>query len=557
MPSDKTHQADQQDRDKPAKTDASYEYGTDYQYGVNHPFSSATSGHHIHIAFKVVTDENKAVLRYSPNLTAPTRINYSDGSMREFGYDDKGALVFVREESGSRWTRQTNPDALGFADWKSDAGDLLKAAAFVSDNGVYAYVDQDGLMCQIWTDNKFNYGIYKGEGDPFAYLRKWVHRPEEKSSKPEHEVRALLARLFHSLDRDGDGIIHRSDLDNAVIDNTITGQQAQLLATLKLNFDKLSDQGQPRNHEQWQILPWLKVNFDRLIAMQAGHGLSVDQVVALSDIMSQHKAKQPAETAKTNSLSLYASGTPLDSITPKAVRQGNIGDCIFLAALGSVAACCPETILRTITENRDGTFTVAFAGARKENLTVPRPTATELSLYAHATKFGIWPAVLEKAYGLYLAKHGQVRSKIPSENILARDCAFESLDLLTGQMGRWETISSMPGIILQSSLISAFSQRRAMVAASKAGGKDGRTSDAGIPGHHAYSIIAFDAQTGTVSLRNPWGNSQPGEASFTMSLAQFRNNFAHIYYEVWAPTDGINDEPPQPRDALISPRNQS
>src|SRR6185436_1826409 len=93
---------------------------------------------------------------------------------------------------------------------------------------------------------------------------------------------------------------------------------------------------------------------------------------------------------------------PVDSIRVEAVRQGIVGDCFFLAALASLAVACPELIPKMIAALPDGMFKVNFPGDRELDIIVEAPTTVELALYAKSSQFGIWPAVLEKAYGKYL-----------------------------------------------------------------------------------------------------------------------------------------------------------
>ncbi len=107
-------------------------------------------------------------------------------------------------------------------------------------------------------------------------------------------------------------------------------------------------------------------------------------------------------------LTLYA-GMGVDAIKPGAVRQGIIGNCIFLAILSSLAALRPRLIMQTMADNKNGTFTVTFPGASNEPILIIPPTETELLLYAGASKFGTWPAVLEKACGEFRIPFAAIR----------------------------------------------------------------------------------------------------------------------------------------------------
>lgn len=104
--------------------------------------------------------------------------------------------------------------------------------------------------------------------------------------------------------------------------------------------------------------------------------------------------------------SLYGQGEQLKNIVPEAVKQGDgVGDCYFMSAVAAVAGQRPQDIQNMIKENDNGTLTVTFPGAKDEPITIERPTSAEMGLYAKGTEHGIWPAVLEKAFGQYTEQH--------------------------------------------------------------------------------------------------------------------------------------------------------
>jgi hypothetical protein len=103
--------------------------------------------------------------------------------------------------------------------------------------------------------------------------------------------------------------------------------------------------------------------------------------------------------------SLYADlNQPSASIRLEAIKQGQVGDCLFLAALGSLIAVRPQSILKLINQNENGTFTVIFPGAADIPIVVAAPTSTELALYAKGSAFGMWAPLLEKARLSYRLK---------------------------------------------------------------------------------------------------------------------------------------------------------
>jgi len=83
-------------------------------------------------------------------------------------------------------------------------------------------------------------------------------------------------------------------------------------------------------------------------------------------------------------------------VKPQAVRQGKLGSCYFHAAIAALAQSEPEGLERMIQVNSDGTYTVRFADAVKENAYPEDIQYTRESGYDLSD--GLWVAVLFRAY---------------------------------------------------------------------------------------------------------------------------------------------------------------
>lgn len=69
----------------------------------------------------------------------------------------------------------------------------------------------------------------------------------------------------------------------------------------------------------------------------------------------------------------------------------------------------------------------------------------------------------------------------------------------------------------------------------------GITDTQGLPTQHEYSVLAFDSRTRMVTVRNPWGRTEPtdslgrprdgsNDGMFTMTLAEYRRAFVQTAY---------------------------
>lgn len=253
---------------------------------------------------------------------------------------------------------------------------------------------------------------------------------------------------------------------------------------------------------------------------------------------------------------------PLQSLKIEAIKQGRVGDCLFLAALASLITVRPQVILDCIKMNDNGTFTVTFPGARDIPIAVQAPTSAELSLYARGSEYGIWAPLMEKAYGLLMANRNKKPAVVPAENTATRE-NMKSLEILTGNSSSWEytqdSCTRALGVCrrtlsenrLRLLLTACFKQHQAIIAASLEVNPP-ENGEPLIVGMHAYSVIGWDAQRDEVKIRNPWGvvpknagvldlfRFSPGqlleddnsEGVFTMALSSFYKKFQALCVEM-------------------------
>lgn len=332
--------------------------------------------------------------------------------------------------------------------------------------------------------------------------------------------------LFGRIDRDRDGHLSAEEIDRAMVDPTLTADDAAVVAALKamredleeLSNDEIGDENDGvtlADLEQYERKGQVDQGVTDRTEAQAGYG----------------KGK-----IQGSNRSVFGGGAP----DPTSVQQGSIGDCYFLAALVGKAYRDPAAVKRMIADNGNGTFTVTFPGRRP--ISVKAPTDAELARYSTSGQNGIWLAILEKAYG-------QVRNDESwfGRTTVEHDAADGGGFLSTG-------IGAVTGNGTDSDMLSLTSldtTRAKLVAAMKAGAVvTAGTSKAlpwqediqgGLVTGHAYTVVAYDRGADRITLRNPWGRTEPmreGRAAdgkddgvFTMTLAAFDAAFSQISYE--------------------------
>ncbi len=222
------------------------------------------------------------------------------------------------------------------------------------------------------------------------------------------------------------------------------------------------------------------------------------------------------------------------------VRQGDVGDCYWMASLGAVAKQDPNRIRSMFTDNGDGTYTVRlYNNGKAEFVTVD----TELPVSA-AGKFvfanqggtasdsanELWVALAEKAYAQANESGWTGQDGTNSYNGLGGALA-DGASNNDGINGGWPkdalgqiTAANVTSVTTASSAFAdiraAFDAGRPVTFVTKVA----PASDA-VVGNHVYTMVGYNATNHTVTLRNPWGSGYAQPELLNLSLTDLRANF--------------------------------
>jgi hypothetical protein len=230
--------------------------------------------------------------------------------------------------------------------------------------------------------------------------------------------------------------------------------------------------------------------------------------------------------------SLYVDGVSFDDVV-----QGSIANCYLVSAFSSVAQANPNLIKDAIKDNGDGTFTVRFfelnggRGARPVFVTVDSDVPAEAgtrSKYGKARDASEgWVTVLEKAYAQWKGGY---------EAIGNGGRAGDVFEALTGRRAGWTSTSGTPATRVFASISSTLAAGRPVTAGTH--GKDSGVdyTGTGVYAWHAYTVLGAKEEGGTkyIELRNPWGNTEPGDDGkndgiFKMKLDDFVKLYSNVY----------------------------
>jgi hypothetical protein len=222
--------------------------------------------------------------------------------------------------------------------------------------------------------------------------------------------------------------------------------------------------------------------------------------------------------------------------------QGQLGDCYFISALGTLADSNPAAVQNMFIDNGDGTFTVRFytgtygtiynyndgsiSAGFKDNIgtadyvTVDRmlPTSAAGMLvyadyganYADAAN-SLWIPLAEKAYAQWneTGKEGRDGQNAYASiqggwmaTVDAQVLGYNAIDYIMTRTSKQVAISAL--------------------AANKAvtiGTLQWSGTNYGLYASHAYAIVGYNAFTDTFTLYNPWGSHQPGPLTWSQLQA--------------------------------------
>jgi hypothetical protein len=198
------------------------------------------------------------------------------------------------------------------------------------------------------------------------------------------------------------------------------------------------------------------------------------------------------------------------------INQGNLGDCYFMSALGTVAQHSPDTISNMFIDNGDGTFTVTFfSSGVKQFVTVDRMLPADRRGFAVFAGVGfmfstirntvasqnaeLWVALAEKAF-VQLSESGWT-GQASTNTYDAIDGGFPDLAYrqLTGKSTSSYGLGDSAGGVLGG--MEAYNNQglALMLWTKESGVQDGWTKN------HVYMVVGYDPVARLFKIANPHG----------------------------------------------------
>lgn len=330
---------------------------------------------------------------------------------------------------------------------------------------------------------------------------------EESRYKPRFDYHSCLMKVLvlwviSAWDEDGDKALSIDEIEEARKTYRENALLSDLLKLMQANFEQISkDQKSISKDDIWQYFSSPR---------QEAIFLSQKTASLLTSV--QKRATNLSNKEPT----LYIPDSK-ESITPYAISQGFAPNCGFLAILASLASLNPLVIEKAIKRNQDGTYDVRFPGYAGKSIKVSTPNETELTLYVANSNYGIWPAVIEKAWREYCStsllarvfdKKPLLNTPMLKNSVTSLICAGKGWHLF-GPVSI-QRLKEIPRADFAQLIHKQTYQNR--MPCFLGGIKDAKRKQRELAekyklyDNHAYGVIAYDHEAGVIELYNPWGS---------------------------------------------------
>ncbi len=318
----------------------------------------------------------------------------------------------------------------------------------------------------------------------------------------------LFKQSFANWDCNRDGVLTKDELDQALQNPAIKGNQAAALAAIKI----------------YSRTTWKEENSTQTFSLadlcSSNNTTGSGTTTALPKLVSLFNTYQK-KIAQESAL-LFSDGRP----HIEEIRQGKTGDCYFLSTIGGLAYHTPQRVIDMISQNSDGSYTVTFP--RHRPIAVPAPTDAEIACYSDAGEDGVWLHVCEKAYAIYKNKKTRRDATEALEVVIHGGSGARMLMFMTGNSCIRYPTKTTSIEQLRQELIEALSNHRIV-----------NTGTSG----HCLTILEYNPSTDIVTVWNPWGtsgiystvNQQMNHGVFSMPLTDLQNYFVSILPETARP----------------------
>jgi Calpain family cysteine protease len=345
----------------------------------------------------------------------------------------------------------------------------------------------------------------------------------------------VLLRNWDKWDTNKDGELSALEIDRAVLDPTIKGEDAAVAGTLKLLSRNKKNPPPP-------LTRYFFDQYDLLALPSFSKPTPTAAETATADTVASQSPPPPTATSKKLPVNwdLYfvagqkrmARGGKIiwpDKLNLDNMRQGPLGDCYFISVIGSMVVHRPELVQQLIQPTDDGKFQVTFPNVQP--FILHTLTDSELAISSTTSTDGVWLAAMEQAFGQYRERVKGMTLEEGTDTIYEGGFCGPTMAILTGhqfrQISLARTIESRQARssqllpLIRKEMIAAMGDHRLMTASVNPAPVMPSTLPTTRPvftgtipvlppdinKKHAYTVVNYDPQKDTVEIWNPHGQS--------------------------------------------------
>ncbi|MDX1990297.1 MAG: hypothetical protein SFV17_26625 [Candidatus Obscuribacter sp.] len=250
------------------------------------------------------------------------------------------------------------------------------------------------------------------------------------------DLEEAAARIFSLVDLDFNRLVDFEEMNKVLsLDDLSTSEKGIVRLVLGAAQTVYSSRPRLEGAGDQIDLPALSMEDFRLAFAReytSIYGAESIQAQAPASLPTGRESSAAPAKARSKPLLFANADFPLTSIKPDAVRLGTIGDAYFASVLCALAETNPRAILRMIRSNLDGSYSICFPGSRQPPFDVMPPRKDELEVYGLTERYGFWYPLLEKSYGIFLAKRTGLQNQFSANKSQVASRAATAID--TGLM---------------------------------------------------------------------------------------------------------------------------
>ncbi len=338
---------------------------------------------------------------------------------------------------------------------------------------------------------------------------------------PERNFASALLGNFEILDKNKDGVLQPEEIRDRLTDPSLELESAALVGTL-LRRRAQAGQLSRVSNDQWGLEAGITRSDLKALPQHRLSERMEETFVLCHEAASQHSDQLFTGVSLANS-----------------VRQGGVEDCWLMAPLSSLTQHSSETIRQTIEALPDEGYEVNFPDGK--SALVGPPTRAESAAFASSGTSGHWLEVLEKARGV--CNQGFIKEKTEQFALMGGlRPTVKGIRETTGDSADQDWLFFTSKKTTREKMCSHLSSGDVVLAATGPGILPrlvGRGADLeGLVPGHVYTVTDYSAKADSVTLRNPWGDTEwhgsadgKDDGVFTMPMNDFHALFSEVAYQ--------------------------